>query len=464
MPKITLPAAFQHQMQTLLGGEWPDFESALQQPPPVCIRVNPLKKLGMERFPAWADLEKTPHSNAPIFLPERPVFALDPLWHAGAYYVQEASSIFLGQALTQVVDFSQKRRMLDLCAAPGGKSTLLASLLNPDSLLLSNEVIRSRLGVLRENLERWGAPNVAISSGEAEELAELEGFFDVVVTDAPCSGEGLFRKDPEAIGAWSTDAVALCSARQRRILAGAVQALAPGGILAYSTCTYNRLENEDNVDWLAAEFGLEKVPVALPQGSGIVTSDGGYRFYPHRVRGEGFFLALLRKPEGKPARLSAPSAFRSLKPLPKALVPAVKTWLNPGIEVSLFQLPAGEILAWPSTLNEDFLMLDKFLKIKWFGTAVGELKGKDFVPAHALALNALCSPALPGIELDREQALLFLKKETFALPPGTPNGWLLARFAGLNLGWLKALPNRMNNYLPAERRLRMEIHPSTSKP
>ncbi len=365
--------------------------------------------------------------------------------------------MFLYEALRQTVDFSKTLKVLDLCAAPGGKSTLLADLLGPDSLLVANEVIRTRVNSLRENLEKWGSPQVAVTSAEASDFGSLEGFFDVIVADAPCSGEGLFRKDPAAMHEWSPMAVELCTARQQRILVAAMAALAPGGVLIYSTCTYNQAENEDNVTWLAQNFDLTILPLQMPLAWGVVTTDGGYHFYPHRVRGEGFFIAVLQK-NGEPSRQrNSTGQFKSLKPLSKSLVPEASRWLRPDADLRFFETINGEVMALPTALQEAYLVLDKPLKAKWFGTMIGEFKGKDFVPGHALALSQLVSTALPGVALNREQAQLFLKKETFDLPGTAPRGWVLACYAGLNLGWMKCLPNRLNNYLPSERRIRMEL-------
>ncbi len=443
-------------MQTLLGTEeYAAFKAALSTAPPVSIRLNPAKP--MAEAVALTDAPVPWHPQG-RYLSDRPVFTLDPAFHAGAYYVQEASSMFLYEALRQTVDFSKRLKVLDLCAAPGGKSTLLADLLGPDSLLVANEVIRNRVNALRENLEKWGSPQVAVTSAEAEDFSGLEGFFDVIVTDAPCSGEGLFRKDPAAMREWSPAAVELCSARQQRILTAALPTLAPGGILIYSTCTYNRAENEDNVTWLCQEFDLQPILLHISPQWEIVVTEGGYHFYPHRVRGEGFFIAVLKKNDGEPARKrSQPSMFKSLKPLNKSLIPETARWLRSDAEVQFFETINGEVMALAAPLVEDYLTLDKPLKAKWFGTMVGEFKGKDFVPGHALALSQLASPALPGVDLTREQARLFLKREVFNLPDDTPRGWALARYAGLNLGWMKCLPNRVNNYLPAERRIRMEL-------
>lgn len=453
-----LPAPFTTQMETLLGDAYPDFAAALLEQPPVSIRTNPFK------LPIAGSQQ--PAANSPVpwcpggwYLPERPVFTLDPLFHAGAYYVQEASSMFLHEALRQAVDFSQPLRVLDLCAAPGGKSTLLASMLGGDSLLVANEFVRQRVGVLRENLEKWGVPNIAVTNAGAEDFAPLGRWFDVVVTDAPCSGEGLFRKDPDAVREWSPGHVDACALRQRTILAGATEVLKPGGVLVYSTCTFNRKENEGNAAWLTREFDLEPVRLSVPDTWGIAETDGGYRFFPHRLRGEGFFISVFRKKEAPAGRhKTTASAFRSLAPVTKNLLPELREWLHAGADLRFFQTPAGDVLGLPVALETAYLTLDTVLKNKWFGTRMGQFKGRDFVPDHALALSNEVSAALPGVELNLEQALLFLKKENFDLPPGAPEkGWAPVRYQYLNLGWLKILPNRWNNYLPQERRIRMEI-------
>mgnify|MGYP003863365969 CR=1 FL=1 len=457
----TLPPPFIRQMKALLGTDWPLLEAALQTPPPVSIRLNPKKTLNNGHWTLDIGHSRSAvpwHPNG-IYLPERPVFTLDPTFHAGAYYVQEASSMFVYEALRQTVDFSKPLKVLDLCAAPGGKSTLMADMMTPESLLISNETIRPRTASLRENLERWGNPNVAVTSGEVEEFAQMEDWFDVVLADAPCSGEGLFRKDPDAMREWSLPQVEFCAARQRRILAAAVQTLKPGGILLFSTCTYNAQENDGNATWLAQNFDIDPIKLEIPETWGIVrTAGGGYQFYPHRVQGEGFFLSVFRKKEGDAKKHTPAAMYKSIKPLPKNLIPAAAVWLSPELEARFFLTPSGDVLALPALLEPDFLLLDKFLKTKWFGVNIGEFKGKDFIPSHALALSIWACSKLPAVDLSREQALLFLKKETFDPPPGTPLGWALARFEGLNLGWLKILPNRLNNYLPQERRIRMAIY------
>ncbi|HRF42010.1 MAG TPA: RsmB/NOP family class I SAM-dependent RNA methyltransferase, partial [Saprospiraceae bacterium] len=284
---------FRIQMQAQLGAAFADFADALTQPAPVSIRANRHKWTG----PAQHD-GQVPWCKNGYYLAERPPFTLDPLLHAGAYYVQEASSMSIAHALRQLVDLENPLLALDLAAAPGGKSTLLAGMLSADSLLIANEVIRNRYQALRHNLARWGLPNVAVSQHDPEDFAPLAGSFDLVLVDAPCSGEGLFRKDPDAQKEWSPAQVGFCAARQRRILAQAAALMAPGGVLVYSTCTYNDEENAANAAWLQEVAGLEYAPVNWPSEWGVEERRWGYQFYPHRVRGEGFYVACFRRVGG----------------------------------------------------------------------------------------------------------------------------------------------------------------------
>jgi len=452
---LPLPTPFIQQMRALPGFDFDKFEAALRQPPPVSIRLNP-KKISNGPLPEHWESDPVLWHPWGRYLPERPIFTLDPLLHAGGYYVQEAASMFLYEAIRQSTDMDKKLRVLDLCAAPGGKSTLLASIISSESLLVSNEVIRARTAPLRENMERWGHPNVAITSAEPEEFAKMEGFFEVIVADAPCSGEGLFRKDPNAMLEWSPAHVEFCAARQKKILASVVAALAPGGILVFSTCTYNSMENEENVQWMKEAFDLDIVRLTLPEAWGIVAAPGGgYHFFPHCVRGEGFFIVVLQKKSGETNKWALPGAFRSIKNLSKAQVPDAQQWLQQGVDARFFQTPSGEILALPKNLEDDYLLLDKTLKTKWFGVNIGEFKGKDFIPSHALALSLWANAELPAVELSLEACVSYLRKENFEIPNDTPRGWALVRYAGLNLGWMKVLLNRVNNYLPNERRILM---------
>ena len=245
--------------------------------------------------------EQIPWTSSGYYLSERPSFTFDPLFHAGCYYVQEASSMFLEQAFRQLTNLSQPMKVLDLCGAPGGKTTHIQSLISDDSLLVSNEVIKGRSHVLIDNIMKWGAANVIVTNNDPSAFSRLEGYFDVMVVDAPCSGSGLFRRDSDAIHEWSLNNVQLCSQRQKRILADALPALKENGLLVYSTCSYSREEDEDIADWLEDEMGMQNLPLQIGEDWNIVRTNAkksnaeGYRFYPDKLKGEGFFLACFKK-------------------------------------------------------------------------------------------------------------------------------------------------------------------------
>src|SRR6187549_341233 len=254
------------------------------------VRVNPFKQFEILNLKS-----QIPWTEYGHYLEARPSFTFDPLFHAGCYYVQEASSMFLEQALKQTIDLSQPLKILDLCAAPGGKSTHILSLISKESLLVSNEVIRSRANILTDNIVKWGCSNVIVTNNDPRDFQRLENYFDVIVVDAPCSGSGLFRRDPEAIEEWSEQNVALCSQRQQRILADILPALKNGGVLIYSTCSYSRQEDELICDWLRNELIINNEELIISHDWNIVKSDAGYRFWPDKLKGEGFFIACFRK-------------------------------------------------------------------------------------------------------------------------------------------------------------------------
>ena len=290
---MNLPVDFITRTGGLLGeGQFAALREALAKEPPVSIRMNRLK---MDAVPAGG--HQVPWCGSGYYLASRPTFTFDPLFHAGCYYVQEASSMFLEQVLTQYVH--EPVVMLDLCAAPGGKSTLARSVLPEGSLLVANEVMRNRVQVLAENVTKWGHPGTVVLNNDPADFVPLGELFDVILTDVPCSGEGMFRKDPVAVEEWSVENVTLCWQRQRRIVRDIWHCLKPGGLLVYSTCTYNREENEDNVAWIAEELGAEVLPVEVQSGWNISGNLAGkdfpvYRFLPHRTEGEGLFMAVLR--------------------------------------------------------------------------------------------------------------------------------------------------------------------------
>ncbi|MCA6381619.1 MAG: rRNA methyltransferase [Cytophagales bacterium] len=446
---MQFPEAFQKRMQATLAEEWPAFEAIHQQPSFTSIRLNPAKQKPY-------DLTKIAWTDFGYFLPERPSFTLDPTFHAGTYYVQEASSMFLEQALKQTVDLTKPLRVLDLCAAPGGKSTHLLSLLNQESLLVSNEVIRSRASILSENIQKWGNANVVVTNNDPKDFQRLNGFFDVMVVDAPCSGEGLFRKDPKAMEEWSEDNVALCAQRQQRILADVWPALKQDGILIYCTCTYNAKENEENIGWLIhnSKFKIQSLRVEHNNDWGVeeIIKNGiyGYRFFPHKVKGEGFFISVLRKKDE-----AEEVTMRTKTQLPlvsKKIAERVNDWLLHTHQLILLD---DLIVALPEQFSTEINWLANNLNVVTKGTAVAMLKHEKLIPEHAMALSLeLNRNQFTEIELSLDQALAYLRKETPLIGEGQ-KGFALVTYKNHPLGWVNLLGNRINNLYPANWRVRM---------
>lgn len=448
---ISLPNSFIQSIERNLGPEAAAFFEALKLDSPTSIRLNAAKP--MERAPEWKPVS---WCASGFYLPSRPVFTLDPLFHAGAYYVQEAASMFLEQILTQAVDRSQALTVLDLSAAPGGKSTHLAALLSPHSLLVSNEVIRSRAKILAENCTKWGAHNVVVTNNDPSDFKKLPGFFDVVVVDAPCSGEGLFRKDPNAVNEWSEENVQLCAARQRRIVADVWDTLKPGGVIIYSTCTYNTLENEENLRWMMDEMQAKPIVIDASAFPEVTPSQHlpGFHFYPHKTLGEGFFIAALRKTDGSEFRM--PKMKKA--PLSKAPLAIEKELSNyvlspKELEFRMFQ---DKVLAIPARHSSEIMQLIEKLSIVQCGTEMCELKGTNIIPSHALALSTILNKAhFQTEELDERSALTFQKKEE--LKPQSTAQYVLVTHKNIPLGFLKKAGNRYNNLYPKEWRIRMDL-------
>jgi NOL1/NOP2/fmu family ribosome biogenesis protein len=359
--------------------------------------------------------------------------------------------MFLEQALQQTTDLAQPLNVLDLCAAPGGKTTHLQSLLSEDSLLVSNDVIRSRALVLKQNCVKWGTPNVVVTNNDPQHFRRLEGFFDVVVADAPCSGSGLFRRDAEAIEEWSPDNVQLCCGRQKRILADVYPALKEGGVLIYSTCSYSKEENEAIADWLVAELHMENLQLHIENDWHIVetTADAtgakGYRFFPDKLKGEGFFITVFRKTTAgkakwKEARLERVTA-REKK--------IVADWLKDAA-LALFQVP--HLYGLSEKLVPRYAVVKGSLNIQYAGVAIGTVIKEKLLPEHSLALSKIVASTVPAVDVDRETAVRYLQRSDLAID--TPvKGWNLVRYQGHNIGWINALSNRINNYYPKELRI-----------
>lgn len=461
MSYCSLPNAFVSSLEGLPGFDRVAFEAVHAAGEQVTsIRVNPGKDVGGTMGPAGmlaggAATGRVPWSSFGYYLSQRPFFTFDPFLHAGAYYVQEASSMFLEQAMRQTVDLSRPLRVLDLCAAPGGKSTLLQSLLTADSLLVSNEVIRNRANILEENMIKWGGVNTVVTSSDPGVMGGLEGIFDCIVVDAPCSGSGLFRREPEAVEEWSPDSVKLCYQRQRRILADVWPALKRGGVLIYSTCSYSREENEDVLDWILEELGASGCRLNVAAEWNIIETNGrrgayGYRFYPDKVRGEGLYMACVRKQDG--AEFVASRKKGGVELLAKKDEIALRGWIRPGSELAYFQ--HGEVIhAIPEVVLPELSVLQKGCYLRRAGIPLGKLSAAGFIPEHDLALSMIVSPQLPSLSVSKDQALQYLRKDDLVLE-GAPRGWTLVQYGGLNLGWIKVLPGRVNNYYPKEWRIR----------
>lgn len=457
MPLTTpLPTGFREQIHELLPEEAHALLRALDEEPSVSIRLNARKTEGIdlplplgEAVP-WAD-------PLGYYLDQRPSFTADPLWHAGCYYVQEASSMLL--SLVKPLLGEEPLTALDLCAAPGGKSTLLLDLLPEGSILVSNELIRSRAQILAENIQKWGATQSIVTSTEPRALGKIRTTFDFILVDAPCSGEGMLRKDEEARRQWSPGLVTQCARQQREILEDIWPALRPGGILVYSTCTFNRKEDEAMAGYLVEEFGAE--PLALPDCPNEITPSAlspypCYRMMPHRVRGEGLFLAVVRKSEDEVSTKGKPSKGKGRG---SAKVPAeVLAWITEdlGQDLILQQVGDDQLVAYSSSVLSLVEQLQALkVPILTSGIPLAEVKGKNYLPHPALALSlALAEEAFPRVEVTQETAIRYLAREAILLPETTPRGFVLICYQGQALGFVKHLGNRSNNLYPQAWRIR----------
>lgn len=415
----------------------------LQSPPPVTIRINPLKikDAGKElALPIAASLDISEYG---YLLDQRPVFTNDPLFQSGCYYVQEASSMVLEHYFTHTdIHPGQEFNVLDLCAAPGGKSTHLLSLLDtiPGAMLVSNEVISSRVTVLADNLSRWGYPNVVITNNDPSDFGKLKHFFDLILIDAPCSGEGMFRKDAGAIAQWNEENVTLCAARQRRIISDAIESLKPGGILIYSTCTFNHLENEENTEWMAHEFRMD-----------ILEQE---HLYPGELYGEGLFMAALRK---NAASQKEPIGSITRKSVTKSIYKANVPYLQEGF---IPLLKGNLIKAYPSDALDRMLFVESNLRTIKSASSVATIltdrNGKTtLIPEPDLAFSKVLKRGiLPEAALTIDEASRLIRCETLTFPD-LPKGHILLTYLGHPIGFVKNIGNRANNLWPASRRVRL---------
>lgn len=441
-----LPLELRSRLQNQLGEDFSSFESALGDAPPVSIRLNPEKQVQLS-----VDNHSIPWCEEGRYLSQRPNFTLDPLFHAGTYYVQEASSMAISHILKQVVDLNHDLRVLDLSAAPGGKATLLHSLISKSSLLIANEVISKRNSILQQNLARWGTDNTIVTQNDPRAFGALANYFDVILVDAPCSGEGLIRKNPAAAQEWSEANVRLCASRQQRILADVYPSLAPGGILIYSTCTFSEFENELNSEWFLNKSGFKNIELTFPKDWNIQTGAGdkpGYRFYPHHVRGEGFFVAAFQKSGAQsPPRKRSTSNNKLDRNTAED-----ERWLErPKDYVYLQQ---GKLrYAFPRAITPPYLELKRHLRIRSAGLYLGKTYPNGLQPSPELAFFPRLSNKVQQLELDRSTALDFLSHTGFDIPADLSTGRHLITHEGFGLGWINKLGNGQfrNNYPTAWR-------------
>ncbi len=447
-----LPFDFIEQMRPVLGGELDAFLRSLQTERETSVRLN--DKVSFEALSVLHDagMEEVPWCPDGYYLKRRPQFTLDPLMHAGCYYVQEASSMFLDEVLAQFV--RPDSIVLDMCGAPGGKATLISQFLNEEGLLITNEVVRQRVFILSENIQKWGNGNAVVTHNQARDFGDkAENLFDCVLVDAPCSGEGLFRKDEGAVDEWSLRNVQMCAERQRDILRYVWPALKPGGILIYSTCTYNPSEDEDNALFIRDTLGADVLKVDIdPAWNITLSARAGYHFYPHKTRGEGFYLCVFRKREAPftPFRAKAEKT-RGSKTVDE--LGELQSWLQHPERWSIRQSDRFTE-AYPTRHKELIDWLSTHFTCVSTGFGIGELRGKHVAPQHSLSmLKDFRKEAFPQVELSLDMALAFLRSEALILP-NQPSGYLLMTYQGVPLGFVKNIGNHSNNLYPNEWRIR----------
>lgn len=424
---------------------------SLDQPSPVSVMINGSK---WDKIPENSD--PVPWCRTGYYLDSRPSFTLDPLFHSGCYYPREASGMFLEQIFGQIIPGMGKMRVLDLCGAPGGKSIHISGLLgSDDSLLISNEVIRQRASVLAETISKWGCENTIVTQNDPSAFGRLQGYFDVIVVDAPCSGEGMFR-NRIAVEQWSPENTLLCSERQKRILSDIWPALSDGGYLIYSTCTFNPGENEEIILWLVENHEAEIIPVDISDFSGITEINfhgiRGYGFYPGRIEGEGFFISVVRK-SGDRQKYRIPPQKYSGYSRDKETDDVSKRWTEFRKEQII--RVNNDVLALPCGTDE-YMHILRNLHVLRGGVAVSHIKGKDHMPVHELVLTkSFRTDAFPAFEADYDTAIRFLRRDTIP-GQGLQNGWNVISYMGVNSGLLKNVGSRVNNYYPVEWRIRMQ--------
>ena len=435
-------------------------EALMSTEPEISVRVNEAKGAKVPE-----DAEKVAWCRTGFYLSERPQFTFDPALHQGLYYVQDASSMAISQAIGHIVEAegNQAMKYLDACAAPGGKTTAAIAALPEGSVVVANEYDYRRAAILAENLAKWGAPAVIVSRGDTSRFTNLRNCFDIIAADVPCSGEGMMRKDDEAVAQWSPALVAECAARQREIVSNLWDALKPGGWMIYSTCTFNRHENEEMVDYICDELGGETVDIGLRNIGGVAPAVNSerqcYRFVPGRVRGEGLFMSVIRK-NGERTANEPKIAKKPLTIIGKAPGEALKAkeWLQGDFE---FAAVGENIVAIPKDNAKWMRAVATWLDVVSIGVNVATVKGRDIIPSHELALStALDRCKFQSVDLDYPTAILYLRHE--AISVDAPRGFVLLTYGDSPLGFVKNLGNRANNLYPSAWRIMSQNTPAVA--
>lgn len=447
-----IPDGFKQQLADTLGSdEAMRLIAAIEgTEPSVGVRFNPHKQGDM---PLWMG-DATPVQWCPdgYRLATRPNFALTPQWHSGAFYVQEPASMVIQRIVESIV--TGPVRALDLCAAPGGKTTAAMSALPVGSLMVANEYVAQRAAILKENLEKWGMPDVIVTNGSTDFLADATSLFDLIIADVPCSGEGMMRKDATARQQWSPGLVTQCATLQRKIISDAIGALRSGGHLIYSTCTFNCHEDESNVEWICQEYDCETLPIPFLEGMrSPLTEEHCYRFAPHTTGSEGLFIALLRKRSGDDRATKMKP--RKIKSVDLKLIPWIDATALGDNEPVLFD-HNGTI----HLLSKQYMpllgWLQEHVRIVNAGVEVASAKAKGYVVEHGVALSTVYRRGyFPEVALSHEDAIKYLSRLTEPLPEAVKTGFVLMTHANLPLGWIKNIGNRYNNLYPANYRVRV---------
>lgn len=457
---MQLPNKFIDRIKVQFGNESEVFLNSMSEKPSLSIRYNPnkFKNENLEN--------KVPWTKYGYYLSERPIFTLDPMFHLGAYYVQDASSMFVEEALRQTVNLENDLKVLDLCAAPGGKTTSIASLISENSLLIANEVNRKRAEILKENVIKWGQSNIWVTSNESKSFNRIKSYFDVILIDAPCSGEGMFRKDETAIEEWSENSVTFCANRQKEIIEDVWDSLKTDGILIYSTCTFASKENEENINWILENKDCKSLKLDISQFDGITEIQQNnmfaYYFYPNKVKGEGLFISVIQKEQSE----YSPSKQNNIKKLYKPFV-AVNNNVKSFVANSINLKENDTLLDKDNTIilinNKhlfDLSFLNNHLYFRSIGVECFEVFGNKIKQLHSLSNYSNINLSKTNIiELELNDALKYLKKEDLKIEfSDYKQGMNLVTYLGLGLGWLNIIGNRANNLYPKDWKIKMNLN------